>query len=167
MKYQVEIHTHFNLSKDKLLEIIDIKSVRWNYSAEQHLDWIHKNIQANDIHILLYLENQLIAYTNLVNVSAEINNEKKISFKGIGNVCTLASGKGYGNLLMEAVNKILIQNNWKGILFCKDHLVKYYEKFSWKLVESSKIKSDFNEINMMIFNCESPITTLHYQDRNF
>lgn len=167
MKYQVEIHSHSDLSKDKLLEIIDIKSVRWNYSAEQHLDWIHKNIQSNDKHILLYLENQLIAYTNLVNVSVDINTEKKIPFKGIGNVCTLASGKGYGNLLMEVVNEILIQNNWKGILFCKDHLVEYYEKFSWKVVEKNNIKSNFNEVNIMIFNIESNITALHYQDRNF
>lgn len=166
MKYQVEIHTHCDLSKDKLLEIIDIKSVRWNYSVDQHLDWIKKNIQADDKHILFYLENQLIAYTNLVNVIADINGEKT-SFKGIGNVCTLVSGKGYGNLLMGAINDVLTQNNWKGILFCKDHLVKYYEKFSWRVVEKNKIKSNFNEVNIMIFNCELNITTLYYQDRNF
>lgn len=116
------------------------------------MDWISKNIQPEDYHILIFENEELIAYTNFVSVKVSIN-DNEIPFMGIGNVCTAESGKGYGNLLMKVVNKTIIQQQWNAILFCKDNLIPYYTKYDWLKVGSEKILTkSLNCINIFVFN---------------
>ena len=167
MNYRTELIKHSDISYDKIQQIVELKSKRWHYTQEQHLDWISKNIQPEDYHILIFENEELIAYTNFVSVKVSIN-DNEIPFMGIGNVCTAESGKGYGDLLMKEVNKIIVEMNWKGILFCKDELVPYYQKFSWELVPAHKIQTDnFKGINFMVFNVSEDISNLQYDGRNF
>lgn len=150
-----------------MTEICILKAIRWEYSLEQHKKWMIENIQSNDFHVLIKDVQKPIAYTNLVDITTIINNEN-VNVRGVGNVCTSETGKGFGNVLMEEVNAVLTQNQWKGILLCKDHLVPYYEKFDWKLINKNAVKAEkYSEINFMIYNFENTITSLEYNDRNF
>ena len=150
-----------------LEDICSIKSKRWNYTQDQCKVWIEENLEEDDYHLCIYIKNNIIAYMNFVFIEAKVN-DSIIPFVGIGNVCTAESGKGYGDLLMKEVNKIIVEMNWKGILFCKDELVPYYQKFSWELVPAHKIQTDnFKGINFMVFNVSEDISNLQYDGRNF
>ena len=167
MKFTTSIIKHSDISEEELTEICKLKAIRWEYTLEQHKKWMAENIRPNDFHVLIKDGEESIAYTNLVDITAIIN-FKNVSVRGIGNVCTSETGKGFGNVLMEEVNKVLIAHDWKGILLCKDHLVPYYEKFDWKLVDKNTIKTEkFSDINFMIYNFEDVVTSLEYADRNF
>ncbi|WHF53059.1 GNAT family N-acetyltransferase [Chryseobacterium gotjawalense] len=167
MKFLTSVIKHSEISEEQLIEICRLKSIRWDYNLDQHKRWMIENIQANDFHILIKDEEKPIAYTNLVDITAIIN-DKNIKVRGIGNVCTSETGKGFGNILMEEVNAVLAQNQWKGILLCKDNLVPYYEKFNWKLINSDKIMTKkFENTNFMNINFSIEIDSLEYNDRNF
>ncbi|AZI23398.1 GNAT family N-acetyltransferase [Chryseobacterium taklimakanense] len=167
MNFHTELIPHFELYAEKLADIIALKSMRWPYSFDQHKNWIQENIKPEDVHLLIYDGEKLVAYTNFVAVKANIN-ASEIPFMGIGNVCTAESGKGYGNILMNAVSETVSVNNWRGLLFCKDHLVLYYEKFGWKLVPKRNILTgNLKAINTMTFNYPEDIYQLEYSDRNF
>jgi len=167
MKFTNSLIKHSDISEEELMEICELKAIRWKYTVEQHKKWMSENIQPNDFHVIIKADQQPIAYTNLVDVDAIINNEN-INVRGIGNVCTSETGKGFGNILMEEVNAALTQNQWIGILLCKDDLTTYYKKFHWKLIEKNLLKTEkFSEINFMIYNFEDTIVLLEYNDRNF
>jgi predicted N-acetyltransferase YhbS len=167
MKFTTSLIKHSDISEEELSEICILKAVRWIYTLEQHKKWMTENIQPNDFHILVKEDKKPIAYANLVVVKVLINNEE-LYFRGIGNVCTSETGRGFGNILMEEINVVLEQNQWKGILLCKDHLIPYYEKFNWRLIDKYLVKAEkFSEINFMIYNFEDSITLLKYNDRNF
>lgn len=158
---------HTDISTETLFEIVSIKSKQWNYTNEQHLKWIIDNIQPNDIHVLMSIENKNLAYMNLVQIEVVINNIK-LPFLGIGNVCAIEKGKGYGRNLMNGVNEFLEINNFNAILLCKDELVNFYTNFNWKLVKRETIiNSNYLETNLMTFNLNQKIESLRYVGRNF
>lgn len=167
MNFYTELIRHSDVSQQKLEEIIAVKSLRWPYSFAQHKDWMQENIKPGDFHILVYNEEKLIGYTNFVEVKAKVNGVE-IPFMGIGNVCTAESGKGYGNILMNELNKAVTEKKWNGLLFCKNQLVAYYEKSGWKVVPKEKITSDsLKQFNTMTYNFSENIKEFEYNDRNF
>ena len=150
-----------------LEDICNIKSKRWNYTQDQCKVWIEENLEEDDYHLCIYIKNNIIAYMNFVFIEAKVN-DSIIPFVGIGNVCTAESGKGYGDLLMKEVNKIIEEKSWKGILFCKDALVPYYEKYNWELVDLNCITSEeIKKHNTMLYNLEKPIASFEYTGRKF
>ena len=161
MKFTTSLIKHSDISEEELTEICELKAIRWKYTLEQHKKWMAENIQPNDFHVIIKVDQQPIAYTNLVDVNAIINNEN-VSVRGIGNVCTSETGKGFGNILMEEVNKILEKNEWKGVLLCKDHLTAYYQKFGWILLKKSEILFEPNDINYMIYNHKIKVQSFDY-----
>lgn len=160
---KVVILSHKNIDIKVLNDIIEIKNVAWSYSVEQHKQWIRENIKDKDLHILLYSDVELVGYCNLVVVNCEVEDYKdKQEFYGVGNVCTKYAGKGDGKFLMEAINTYLTSNDLFGVLFCKESLVMFYEKFNWNLVESIYPGKD---IYTMVFNFKNNI--INYNDRLF
>ena len=150
-----------------LEDICNIKSKRWHYTQDQCKSWIEENLEEDDYHLCIYIKNNIIAYMNFVFIEAKVN-DSIIPFVGIGNVCTAESGKGYGDLLMKEVNKIIVEKNWKGILFCKEALVPYYEKYNWGLVALNCITSEeIKKHNTMLYNLEKPIASFEYTGRMF
>lgn len=155
--YKVNLIKHKNLKQEDLLKICAIKSLNWPYPITEQLSWIKNNIEENDYHLMIKQNEEVIAYANLVNVTATTINGCDIVFKGVGNVCTSEKGKGYGNIIMTGVNNVLATKNWPGILLCKHNLLGYYEKFNWKTVETLCKKRG---ILTLTHNCNAPLGTL-------
>ena len=55
-----------NISQEELTDICKIKSAFGDYSFESQVKWINENIKSNDMHFLVYENNKLIAYANLI-----------------------------------------------------------------------------------------------------
>ncbi|MFE3871963.1 hypothetical protein ACFX5F_12100 [Flavobacterium sp. ZS1P70] len=151
----------------ELESIVSLKKLHWDYSIEEHINWIKANIQADDIHVLMVENNELIGYLNLIKTQVIINS-KTHPFLGIGNVCTRNKGKGYGKDLLTAINNYLIINSLNGILLCKNDLMGFYSKVNWVLVDDSiRDQNSYKNINFMLFNYEDEITDFKYSGRNF
>lgn len=161
------LSNHANIPGIQLQDICELKAIRWDYPLEEHLRWMHNNIKADDYHLMINQDKKMVAYANLIDTFAFVNGEVT-DFKGIGNVCTIKSGEGYGNLLMDAINKSLFEHNWKGILLCKDNLIAYYQKFGWTLIDKKEvIFPTGNNINYMIYNHKIEVQSFEYSGRNF
>ena len=166
-KFTYRLIKHSEISSDLIELICSLKKKRWNYSIESHKKWMLDNIQNDDYHLIVYENSIPVAYMNLVEIEVIINGNVH-NFKGIGNVCTVETGKGYGNILMLMCNEVIINNNWKGVLICKNHLIAYYNKFGWDLIDCNKIVSKALESTyFMYFNVESDIEKFDYSGRNF
>ncbi|WP_281310647.1 hypothetical protein [Flavobacterium flavigenum] len=159
--------TQSQLTEQNLKSIVNLKKKHWDYSEEEHKRWINNNINGEDIHVLMFQNEILIGYLNLIHAEVILNNEGHF-FLGIGNVCSLEKGLGYGKELLVGMQKYLDQNNFKGILFCKDNLVDFYNKFGWKLVPKNKIISEnLKNVNVMFYNIDDNIECVAYKGRNF
>jgi hypothetical protein len=166
--FQSVLVTHKEITTIQLNEIIQIKSIAWPYSYEKQLEWIHHNLKNTDIHVLLYQEEILVAYLNLIDIELKIDN---ILFDalGIGNVCAIEKGKGLGFELLNKTNKFIIEDHSIGLLFCKIDLVSFYTKSSWNLIEKKQLNLVFDTKNIetMIFNYNLPFKKLTFEGKAF
>lgn len=121
---------HNTISDDMLNEVIQIKSVAWDFSVDSQFKWIEDNLKENDLHILLKVEGEFVAYLNLIDISV-ILDDIPIKGWGVGNVCAKIRGKGYGQLLMRKTNDLILESGRIGLLFCKNELVDFYAGYSW------------------------------------
>lgn len=154
---KVILTSHKNSSDTDLKKIIELKNQHWNYSYQQHLEWINKNIDPNDYH--LRIENadfEVIAYLNLVEILVAFENTSQESYLGIGNVCVdnHFKGKGLGLFLMQTTNYFLKQLDRKGTLICKPQLHEFYSKSNW-IKFDGHWSVNGNEINANIYFLES------------
>lgn len=158
---------HSQLNSQELEKIVDLKKRHWNYSSEEHVNWIQNNINDEDIHVLMFEKEELVAYLNLINTEVIINDTIQF-FIGIGNVCSKEKGKGYGGLLINEVNQYLIVQKKLGILLCKVDLIDFYKKYNWKLVNEVLTGNSIGgNVKIMLFNYENEIITFQYLGRNF
>jgi len=159
---------HKDLTQKELNEIIEVKSVAWHYSYHKQLDWINSNIKDTDFHVLMYSNKSLVAYLNLIEIEFSINRIVKHGY-GIGNVCTIMQGKGFGKEIITKTNSYLTQNNKIGLLFCKELLVDFYKKNNWVLIEKEKLTLSFDakSIETMIFNCDEGFHHLEFLGKSF
>lgn len=161
----VRILTHTELNDDDISKIVGIKNISWNYSFKEHVRWMEDNLHDNDIHLMLYnINNELIGYSNLVHINVLIDG-KKTPFIGVGNVCTNRSKKGIGSALMAQVNKYIHENNHRGLLFCKEPLIVFYEKCNWVIARNVRQE---NNVISMVYNIDLPPSiNIEYIDRSF
>lgn len=164
---QFKFCKHSQIDQQELEKIVDLKKRHWNYSSAEHLNWIERNLKAEDIHVLMYEKEELLAYLNLIYTEVVINDAVQ-PFIGIGNVCSREKGKGYGKKILVEVNNFLTVNEQNGILFCKDNLIDFYKKFKWVLVDKSLTNQIlFNTINVMLLNFGQKIISFKYMGPNF
>lgn len=149
--FHIKLIVHGNIAEDELNEVIGIKSTQWNYSYEEQMQWIKKNIKDTDIHVLLYLNGKSVAYLNLIDIDLVVSNISKKGL-GIGNVCAIEKGKGFGFELMKETNSFISQSNKIGLLFCKEPLLKFYRSLGWKDLASEEYKINGDKIEVMIYN---------------
>ncbi|RYD95283.1 MAG: hypothetical protein EOP54_16050 [Sphingobacteriales bacterium] len=162
----IDFILHKDADEALLQAIAGLKAIRWSYPIAQQIDWIAANIEPEDWHLLLKNDDELVAYMNLVKIRPVIDGYPSDAL-GIGNVCTKESGKGYGNQLMEAVNRFLDERALCGMLFCKDHLVPYYQKFNWILIKQEHCNQEISQVNTLLYNIGSEKSTLSYNGRMF
>jgi hypothetical protein len=127
-----------SISDRELNEVIKVKQLSWPYTTESHLEWIKQNLKSSDLHFLLYQQDNLLAYINLVDINILIDDKEYIAY-GIGNVCTAEKGLGWGGKMMDNVTCFLKKENRAGLLFCKESLLKFYSKYGWETIPSNKI----------------------------
>ncbi|MCX8523529.1 GNAT family N-acetyltransferase [Chryseobacterium formosus] len=146
--YNVHFIQHDKLTQAVLDEIIKVKTVAWPFSYDQQCEWMTNNLKNSDVHVLLFDGEKVIAYLNLIKIEMEIDSVKLKGF-GIGNVCAIEKGKGWGKELMLKVNQYLHENNDVGLLFCKDKLMKFYSENNWTLVTDQQL--EISNINSQIY----------------
>jgi hypothetical protein len=166
--FELKVIPHAEITTETLNEIIRIKSVAWSYSHSEHMDWINNNLKNTDFHVLLQKENKAVAYLNLVTIEITIDKVNHQAI-GIGNVCSLEKGKGYGKELMKLTTHYVLQNNKIGLLFCKKKLMGFYRKHGWKPMERKQLNVTFESFNIetMITNYKHNFSHLRYDGRAF
>lgn len=159
---------HDKLTQPLLDEIIKVKTAAWSYSYDEHYKWIKSNLKNSDIHVLLYDGNTALAYINLIEIQLDIDLIELNGF-GVGNVCAIEKGKGWGKELILRVNKFLIENNKVGLLFCKNELIKFYIENGWIITSSEQIKlSNINNgVNTLVYNVPDNFIRLKYDGISF
>ena len=159
----IKVIRNNDIDQITLDEIFNIKKLSWEYSKQEHLNWITENLNGNDYHFLLINNNEIIAYLNLVNVNVIYKNTS-IPFIGIGNVCSKYKGVGLGKEIISEVNKFIKANYLYGILFCKHQLIDFYSKSNWLMIENIDISKN---VYTMVYNFNLDPTSLKYNDRLF
>lgn len=127
---ELEVIKHRDILFKDVLRAIAVKTVAWPHPLESQVRWMLDNIDDNDEHIFLKDGSCDLAYMNLVPITFIVNNTEYMAY-GIGNVCAMEKGKGYGNELMRQVNAYLEEKRFAGLLFCKPALVPFYNKHGW------------------------------------
>ena len=167
--FETKVFQHQDLTASLLLDICTIKSTSWPHSLESQKRWISENLSDTDYHLLVYKNGSLAAYMNLVKIKFFLNGER-ISGLGVGNVCSAQKGIGLGGVVMRAANQFINAQNVSGLLFCKEGLQSFYQKYDWKTIPSQLITfSEFNDhfFETMILNTGADIESLEYADRLF
>lgn len=166
--FGLKLIRHREVTEKQLEEIIKIKSTAWLYNFNNQIEWMNNNFKEDDIHVLMSLNNQDVAYLNLVEIEIEIDGILKMGY-GIGNVCARERGRGYGSKIMSKTNLYLKKKNKIGLLFCKYSLVGFYKLNNWKLIEKNKLELSFNNesIETMIFNYDNEFRCLKYMGKSF
>ena len=156
---------HSEATSLDLERAIALKSVAWPYPRESQMQWMRENLKPEDIHVFLLENEEDVAYLNIAMVKAFINGICT-RCAGIGNVCSIRNGGG--KTLIISVNKIIEDIDIPGILFCKDQLVGFYNKYNWKLIKHEQVTSIHlrDGINTMVLNLDTNCT-IEYNDRNF
>jgi predicted GNAT family N-acyltransferase len=166
--YNLKVIQHADMTNNELNQIIKIKSVVWPYPYEKQLEWLNTNLKESDLHLILLKNNNTVAYLNLIDIELEID-KKLFNAFGVGNVCAIEKGKGYGNILMKNTNQYIIEKKRVGLLFCKKKLVDFYEKFDWIWVDKKKMALTFDNSNIetMIFSNTKINSVLVFKEKPF
>ena len=164
---ELEIIKHKDILFRDLLRGIAVKNVAWPHPIESQVKWIIDKMQSEDMHVFLSEKGKDVAYMTLSPVMGILNGIET-AFLGIGCVCSAVKGMGYGNHLMQEVNRYLEKHNAKGLLFCREGVIRFYQKNSWQLIpqEILQIEGSHEGVFTMVYNSEE-IHTLIYKDRMF
>lgn len=164
---QVKIIRHDKVTSENLLKICELKMISWPYPIESQLDWIKKNFNSGDLHFLLFNAEVLEAYLNFIQIEIIIDREK-VDCYGIGNVCSRVKGKGFGAKIMIEAGRYMTDINRIGLLFCQQHLVGFYSKFGWKIVDNAILDLGINNISFetMIYGAKD-FSKVEYYGRQF
>jgi predicted GNAT family N-acyltransferase len=153
----MEIRVEANLSDEERRHIFD-----WGediYGADHlNLQWRPK-----DLHILADVDGRAETHVGLLQHSITVG-DSSVKVCGVGGVVTAleSQGKGYASHAMRYAGNFMCRE-WRvdfGLLFCRDPLVPFYERFGWqKLKEPVEIEQPSGVIqspmNVMILTCRA------------
>tara|TARA_B100000963_G_scaffold348885_1_gene357147 strand:+ start:708 stop:1220 length:513 start_codon:yes stop_codon:yes gene_type:complete len=127
------------LTYKDIIQICKLKNTHWQYGLKSQLDFFYKYIKPSDIHICIFLKNNLIGYNCLRtrNLFIAKKKSKYLLFD------TLIISKNFrkkkiANLIMSFNNIIIRDKKLMAILFCNKKLLKFYSLFGWV-----KLKKDY------------------------
>lgn len=163
----LEIIKHNDILFRDILRGIAVKNVAWPHPVESQLKWIIDNMQPDDMHVFLKEYGEDKAYMTLSPVIATINGVET-PFMGVGCVCSAKQGAGFGRQLIIGVNDWLVEKGHYGLLFCKQGLIAFYEKFGWSIIEPQNVlfTTPHEGVYALAFNCQE-INKFEYSGRLF
>ncbi len=165
-----EVVRHVELSDKTKISIAELKNQHWPYGIESQIEWMNKNIQNDDYHLLGFENSGMLrAYLTIVQLNVRYDGKEKSVF-GIGGVCVDRSiiHSGLGKKLVLVANSYIQKEAKIGLLLCKEMLTDFYKKCDWINVDYEKAcvaGRSFENIVMSYpheFKCESISI-----DRNF
>lgn len=154
--FEIKLVKHQDVTDKDIKEVVDLKSKQWNFDLDKQIQWINSNIKDSDFHVLLLLDKKNVAYLNLIDIDLFMEG-KVVKGLGVGNVCAIEKGQGYGFKLMEAANKIIIELNKVGLLFCKEPLLKYYSSLGWVELNLDEYEINCGNSKVMVFNTKDSV----------
>jgi hypothetical protein len=134
------------LKKNEKIAIFKIKNSHWSSSIKEQEKWFYDNINKNDIHNLLYLNDTLIGYNSLRKITNDKLKKTFLLFDTVVIKQKLRKSK-FGTILMIFNNLIIKEKKLPAILLCDKKKIKFYEKNNWRLK-----KKNFKKKHVMIFN---------------
>ena len=134
------------LKKNEKIAIFKIKNSHWSSSIKEQEKWFYDNINKNDIHNLLYLNDTLIGYNSLRKITNDKLKKTFLLFDTVVIKQKLRKTK-FGTILMIFNNLIIKEKKLPAILLCDKKKIKFYEKNNWRLK-----KKNFKKKHVMIFN---------------
>jgi hypothetical protein len=135
MKYLIHSKKTFQLKKNEVMQICKLKNSFWKFGLRSNLDWFRNKIKSNDIHNLIFYNFKLIGYT-VLRVNSLFKNKNKIKYFYFDSLIIdkkYRSNK-FSSILMHLNNQIILKNKKISFLICQKQMVKFYKKFSWKLL---------------------------------
>lgn len=153
--YKLEsINTEY-LNKELILKICKLKDSQWKFGIQSQLKYFKKSIKPKDIHNCFFFKKSLIGYT-LLKKRTIIFKKKKIKYILFD---TLVIKKNLRKKKLSSIMMIFNNNTIKNeklisFLICKNELINFYKKYSWKIVNSRKIQivDHIFKTNLMFFN---------------
>jgi hypothetical protein len=146
---RVDFIKHVDRSDSLLHKIAELKKQHWDYPIEEHIRWTLANLSDDDVHVCLYDEDEkhLIAYLNVVSVDYQIEGGPWLTGRGIGGVCVDKSSQNnqIGFLLTQLGTFVIRRARQSGFLFCRPHLIAFYESCRWYLYQGSLDVPDLKE----------------------
>ena len=147
----------FKLTRDEILEIINLKNSHWNYGFLSQLNWFKNktNVFKSDLHFFIKNNKKLIAYVQLGKRNCFINKKKSkyILFRTLI-VLKKERSKYVSTIIMKKVLRFVKSQNLACFLLCKKTLISFYKKNGFiKLNKKNfKIIDHKNYLNGMIYN---------------
>ena len=166
MKKYLIIKKTKELSFDQINEIMLLKNQHWKNGLKSQLIWFKNNSFANDIHIMVYINNKVIGYVHLGYRRVKINLKEKnyILFRNLIVNKKFRSQK-ISSLIMNVTNILIRSKKEIGFLICKKKLCKFYQKFNWKINNKKLIflsDHDHRSMKFMIFNSKSKFKKIFF-----
>ncbi|WP_089604234.1 GNAT family N-acetyltransferase [Acinetobacter piscicola] len=149
--FEIKLIKHQDVTEQDIKQVVDLKSMQWNFSLDKQIQWIKNNIKNSDFHMFLLLNGKGVAYLNLIDIDLIVNGISRKGL-GIGNVCAIEKGKGHGFELMKEANKVISNLNQTGLLFCKEPLLKFYHSLGWEELAPKSYKVKGDNLKVMVFN---------------
>ncbi|WP_373219450.1 GNAT family N-acetyltransferase [Ruminococcus sp. 5_1_39BFAA] len=161
---------HKDLSGKTRNSIAELKNQHWSYGIKSQIDWMNKNIQADDYHLLgVDSSGVLRAYLTLVHIQVKYDGKDDDAL-GIGGVSVDKSVEhsGIGKQLVSVANAYIKKKGKMGLLLCKDRLTEFYKKCEWVNVDCkiAYVDGQTFENVVMIYPHELKCESISI-DRNF
>ncbi len=149
---KIKILKKEKIKKKLKIDLCKLKKTFWNYSLKSHVEWFNKNVEKNDINILLLNKENLIGYNLLRKRNYHLIGDK-IKKKSFFYFDTLIVKKEFRkkNLSKKILNKstsISRKSNLPLILICKKQHISFYKKFNFKLLKKNNIKFMDHKFNL-------------------
>lgn len=130
-----ELVKNEELTENQLYSIASLKAQHWLHPVESQIEWMRKNYNCSDTHIILINNNTVVGYVAIAALSIVVDG-KSINALGASCLCVDKQyhGRGYGMSIMDRALEFARDNNKPLCLLCKEKLVALYNKCGYKSV---------------------------------
>jgi hypothetical protein len=129
------------LKQKDILSICKLKNSYWPWTLSNQVKWFKSNVKKMDINVMLIYEKKLVGYTLLRKRKAYQNN-KQFNYLYFDTFLIHKNlrKQGAGEALVLFNNKVIKKLKKTAFLICSKNIVKFYLKYSWKLLPKKSFK---------------------------